>query len=105
MSVKVFSLELCYQYGIESTIVENESAQPVFCHSLIFRYIYKRLQFLGNKLVSQAVTLVYLAMWHGLATGYYMNFFLEFIMVNTENQVKVVTCTIKEMYLRVIILL
>lgn len=26
-------------------------------------------------------------MWYGLAFGYYMNFFLEFIMVNIENQV------------------
>lgn len=53
----------------------------------IYSYIYRRLQFLGSKSLSQAVTLSYLAMWHGLASGYYMNFFLEFIMVNTENQV------------------
>ncbi|CAG2200843.1 LPCAT3 [Mytilus edulis] len=50
------------------------------------KYLFKRLRFMGSKLLSQSVTLFYLALWHGLKTGYYMNFFLEFFMVNTENQ-------------------
>ena len=47
----------------------------------------KRLKFLGNKHISQAVTLLYLAVWHGIHSGYYMNFFLEFIMLISEEQV------------------
>lgn len=51
------------------------------------KYVFKRLKFLGNKLLSQGVTLFYLALWHGTRSGYYMNFALEFIMINCENQV------------------
>ncbi|XP_033764011.1 lysophospholipid acyltransferase 5-like [Pecten maximus] len=55
------------------------------------KYVFKRLRFLGNKFLSQAVTLFYLAMWHGTRSGYYMNFALEFIMMNCENQVMALT--------------
>ncbi|KAK7094232.1 lysophospholipid acyltransferase 5-like [Littorina saxatilis] len=51
------------------------------------QYIFKRLRFLGNKLVSQAVTLFYLAIWHGQDTGYFINFFLEFIYTMCERQI------------------
>ena len=47
----------------------------------------KRLKFLGSKELSQAATLLYLSIWHGIHSGYYMNFFLEFIMLNGETQV------------------
>ncbi|XP_048734401.2 lysophospholipid acyltransferase 5-like [Ostrea edulis] len=78
-------------YQLETACTFRRSIEA-FNHNTnnwMFRYIYKRLQFLGNRLISQAVTLIYLAVWHGLASGYYMNFFLEFIMVNTENQIMV----------------
>ncbi len=55
--------------------------------SAFFRYMYKRLRFLGNKQLSQVVTLVFLAVWHGFYSGYYVNFFLEFITVFAEKQV------------------
>ncbi|ESO91354.1 hypothetical protein LOTGIDRAFT_105367 [Lottia gigantea] len=50
------------------------------------KYIFKRLRFLGNKLISQGVTLAYLAFWHGLHSGYYNCFLLEFLMTNMESQ-------------------
>ncbi|XP_043603556.1 lysophospholipid acyltransferase 5 isoform X3 [Bombus pyrosoma] len=47
-------------------------------------YIYKRLKFLGSKIYSQFFTLVFLAVWHGLHSGYYICFFLEFIIMYAE---------------------
>ncbi|XP_061163475.1 lysophospholipid acyltransferase 5-like [Saccostrea echinata] len=91
-NVKLYQLETCSTF---------KGAIEAFNHNTnnwMFRYIYKRLQFLGNRLISQAVTLVYLALWHGLASGYYMNFFLEFIMVNTENQIMVLEYKISTLH-------
>lgn len=82
-NVKLYQQETC------STFREAIEAFNYNTNKWMFSYIYRRLQFLGSKSLSQAVTLSYLAMWHGLASGYYMNFFLEFIMVNTENQIMV----------------
>ncbi|XP_017759421.1 PREDICTED: lysophospholipid acyltransferase 5 isoform X2 [Eufriesea mexicana] len=47
-------------------------------------YIYKRLKFLGSKVYSQFLTLLFLAIWHGFHSGYYMCFFLEFIIMYAE---------------------
>ncbi|XP_050493529.1 lysophospholipid acyltransferase 5 isoform X1 [Bombus huntii] len=47
-------------------------------------YIYKRLKFLGSKIYSQFFTLAFLAVWHGLHSGYYVCFFLEFIIMYAE---------------------
>ncbi|XP_043250629.1 lysophospholipid acyltransferase 5 isoform X1 [Colletes gigas] len=47
-------------------------------------YIYKRMKFLGHKLYSQFATLLFLAVWHGLHSGYYICFFLEFIIMYAE---------------------
>ncbi|CAG7819298.1 unnamed protein product, partial [Allacma fusca] len=46
--------------------------------------VYKRLKFLNNRHISQFAALLFLAVWHGLHTGYYMCFFLEFIVMNVE---------------------
>lgn len=51
-------------------------------------YIYKRLRFLGNKLLSQAVTLAFLAIWHGLHVAYYFVFLLEFFVMKLEHDVE-----------------
>ncbi|KAG8130204.1 putative Lysophospholipid acyltransferase 5-like protein [Naja naja] len=50
------------------------------------RYIYKRLKFLGNKLLSQALSLLFLAVWHGLHCGYLVCFQMEFLIVAVERQ-------------------
>lgn len=49
-------------------------------------YIYKRLKFLGNRMISQAASLLFLAVWHGFHSGYYICFSLEFIFVTFERQ-------------------
>ncbi|KAL7988450.1 hypothetical protein Chor_007369 [Crotalus horridus] len=52
----------------------------------IARYMYKRLKFLGNKLLSQALSLLFLAVWHGLHCGYLVCFQMEFLIVTVERQ-------------------
>uniref|UniRef100_A0A670JZ59 Lysophospholipid acyltransferase 5 n=1 Tax=Podarcis muralis TaxID=64176 RepID=A0A670JZ59_PODMU len=52
----------------------------------VARYIYKRLKFLGNKLLSQALSLLFLALWHGLHCGYLVCFQMEFLIVIVERQ-------------------
>ncbi|XP_078696141.1 lysophospholipid acyltransferase 5-like [Branchiostoma floridae x Branchiostoma belcheri] len=49
-------------------------------------YVYKRLKFLNNRMMSQLSTLVFLALWHGFHSGYYACFFLELVYVNAEKQ-------------------
>lgn len=51
------------------------------------QYVFKRLKFLGNKLLSQFLTLFFLAVWHGLHSGYYVCFFNEFIVMKMERDV------------------
>lgn len=58
-----------------------------------FRHIFKRLKFLGNKMASQMATMVFLAVWHGLHSGYVLCFSMEFIIVNVEKQVTVPSVT------------
>lgn len=52
----------------------------------MLEYLYKRLRCLGNKSISQALTLTFLAIWHGFYSGYYVNFFLEFVTIYAEKQ-------------------
>lgn len=54
-----------------------------------YRYVYKRLKFLGNRYISQAAALVFLAVWHGLHSGYYMCFLLEFVIMKLEKDVSI----------------
>lgn len=50
-------------------------------------YIFKRLKFLGNKELSQGLSLLFLALWHGLHSGYLICFQMEFLIVIVEKQV------------------
>ncbi|ERE66559.1 lysophospholipid acyltransferase 5-like protein [Cricetulus griseus] len=53
----------------------------------VARYIFKRLKFLGNKELSQGLSLLFLALWHGLHSGYLICFQMEFLIVIVEKQV------------------
>ncbi|CAH8526680.1 unnamed protein product [Heterobilharzia americana] len=53
----------------------------------VLEYVYKRLRFLGNKNLSQLVTLLFLAIWHGTHSGYYINFGVELLVVIVEKDV------------------
>lgn len=52
----------------------------------VMSYVYKRLRFLNNRLMSQAGALVFLAVWHGYHSGYYVTFIHEFLVINFEKQ-------------------
>ncbi|XP_029592440.1 lysophospholipid acyltransferase 5-like isoform X2 [Salvelinus namaycush] len=52
----------------------------------VARHVFKRLKFLGNKLLSQVTALAFLAIWHGTHSGYLLCFSMEFIIVNVERQ-------------------
>ncbi|XP_053624462.1 lysophospholipid acyltransferase 5-like [Plodia interpunctella] len=51
-------------------------------------YIYKRLKFLGDRNLSQLLTLLFLAIWHGIRSGYYVTFFNEFIIIYMEKELE-----------------
>ncbi|XP_005180676.1 lysophospholipid acyltransferase 5 [Musca domestica] len=51
-------------------------------------YVYKRLKFLNNREISYGAALGFLAVWHGFHSGYYMSFFIEYMIVTTEKQVE-----------------
>ena len=49
-------------------------------------YIYKRCKFLNNQMMSQGITLAFLAIWHGFHSGYYLTFFNELLVMTFEKQ-------------------
>lgn len=106
---------LCITFGLAYNGVENEVTQWNGCCNVklgIFegatkfghyidsfnvntnawaaQYIYKRLIFLNNRYISQSLTLVFLAAWHGLHSGYYMTFLMEFVIVFMEKDIEVI---------------
>ncbi|KAK0175353.1 hypothetical protein PV327_009107 [Microctonus hyperodae] len=50
-------------------------------------YVYKRLKFLGSRHASQFFTLLFLAVWHGFHSGYYVTFMMEFIIMYFEKDI------------------
>ncbi len=52
-------------------------------------YVYKRLKFMNNRIISQVSTLFFLALWHGFHTGYFFTFMNEFITMNFEKELMV----------------
>ena len=55
--------------------------------TLFSSYFFKRLKFLGKKELSQGLSLLFLALWHGLHSGYLVCFQMEFLIVIVERQV------------------
>ncbi|XP_020602607.1 lysophospholipid acyltransferase 5-like [Orbicella faveolata] len=60
----------------------------------VFRYIFKRLRFLGNKNLSHFLALMFLALWHGLFVGYFVCFLGEFVIMVIEKQVTTMCYTV-----------
>lgn len=52
----------------------------------VARYVFKRLKFLGNKMASWALSMLFVALWHGVWPGYYINFSLEMVAVMAERK-------------------
>ncbi|KAJ8950775.1 hypothetical protein NQ318_011268 [Aromia moschata] len=81
--------------NIKLTIFENTTEFNHYIKSFnlntnqwVAQYVYKRLKFLGNRYVSQFAALLFLAVWHGYHTGYYVCFFFEFIVMYMERDIK-----------------
>ncbi|XP_027202337.2 lysophospholipid acyltransferase 5-like [Dermatophagoides pteronyssinus] len=53
-------------------------------NTFAFKYVYKRLKFLGNVYLSQILTLLFLSIWHGFESGYHWAFSIEFLLVYFE---------------------
>lgn len=56
----------------------------------VAEYVFKRLKFLNNRHISHGATLLFLAVWHGFHSGYYMCFFMEFIVMNFEKEIETI---------------
>ncbi|GJQ83403.1 nes [Trypoxylus dichotomus] len=71
---------------LENTTQFNHYIQSfnVNTNHWVAHYIYKRLKFLNNRLLSQAGALLFLAIWHGFHTGYYVCFLFEFLVIYLE---------------------
>ncbi|XP_055316945.1 lysophospholipid acyltransferase 5 isoform X3 [Sitodiplosis mosellana] len=54
----------------------------------IAEYVYKRLRFLNNRNYSQLGALVFLALWHGFHSGYYITFAMEFAVIICEREME-----------------
>lgn len=51
-------------------------------------YVYKRLKFLNNRVLSHLGALLFLAIWHGFHSGYYITFFMEFMVIRMEKEIE-----------------
>ncbi|ENN75052.1 hypothetical protein HUJ04_001252 [Dendroctonus ponderosae] len=54
----------------------------------VAQHVYKRLKFLGNKHYSQGGVLLFLAVWHGVHSGYYVTFWHEFMVMLMERDLQ-----------------
>jgi len=41
----------------------------VTTNMFVMKYVFKRLAFLGNKMISLVLSMMFLAVWHGFAIG------------------------------------
>ncbi|NP_001087473.1 lysophosphatidylcholine acyltransferase 3 S homeolog [Xenopus laevis] len=75
-----------WQFETTPLFTGTISSFNINTNAWVARYIFKRLRFLGNKAISQAAALFFLAIWHGLHSGYFICFSLEFLIVIVERQ-------------------
>jgi lysophospholipid acyltransferase 5 len=71
-------------YETCSSVTECIQAWNIKTNDWAKIYIYKRCRFLNNRSLSNGITVVFLAVWHGFHSGYYLGFFFQFIMISLE---------------------
>ncbi|XP_063700301.1 lysophospholipid acyltransferase 5 [Culicoides brevitarsis] len=81
-NIKIWLFETATHFG---EYIQAFNSQTNFW---VAHYVYKRLKFLGNKHASHILTLLFLAVWHGFHSGYYMTFFMEFAFVVFEKELE-----------------
>jgi len=55
------------------------------------RYVFKRLRYFDSKDFSAFSALMFLAIWHGFAAGYFISFFMEFVYMQAEVKYQILT--------------
>ena len=79
-NVRLRLFESCTTFG------QLIQAFNINTNSWCMTYIYKRCRFLNNQMMSQGITLAFLAIWHGFHSGYYLTFFHELLVMQFEKQ-------------------
>ncbi|XP_071500100.1 lysophospholipid acyltransferase 5-like [Diadema antillarum] len=72
------------KYETSLTFRELISSYNVKTNHWARRHVYQRLRFLGVRPLSQMLTLLFLAFWHGPYTGYFHAFIFEFFELFSE---------------------
>lgn len=83
-NINVFDYEVSYKFD------HLIKAFNINTNKWAAQYVYKRLKFLGNRDVSALSALLFLAVWHGLHSGYYACFSLEFLVNVFEKKMEAV---------------
>lgn len=73
-----------WRYETATTFEDLIKSFNINTNLWVAQYVFKRLRFLGNKQLSQLAALLFLALWHGLHSGYYICFLNEFIVMKFE---------------------
>ncbi|XP_058054796.1 lysophospholipid acyltransferase 5 [Anopheles bellator] len=81
-NIKVGVFENTSKYG---HYVESFNVQT---NTWVANYVYKRLRFLNNRMLSHLGALLFLAVWHGFHSGYYITFLMEFTVIRMEKEVE-----------------
>ena len=67
------------QFETATSIAGYVGAFNVNTNHWVREYVFKRLRFLNNRHLSSIGALAFLAIWHGVAAGYFICFGLEFV--------------------------
>lgn len=75
-------------YGLETAVTFRQlvANYNINTSKWAARCIYKRCRFLGNRHMSQLITLMFLAFWHGIFIGYYHCFLCQLFTLVFEEQ-------------------
>lgn len=73
-----------WRYEAATTFEDLIKSFNINTNLWVAQYVFKRLRFLGSKQLSQLAALLFLALWHGLHSGYYLCFLNEFIVMKFE---------------------
>ena len=81
VNVKPWKYENCGKF---MDLVENVNITTnLWCKN----YVYKRCMKAGFKTLSHVFTMLFLAVWHGLCSGYFLCFFFELFPISFEKQI------------------
>ncbi|VBB27709.1 unnamed protein product [Acanthocheilonema viteae] len=73
-----------WEFGLDfQSVIESFN---VGTNTFAKNHLYRRLRWLGNRIYSHLITLIYLAIWHGYHLGYFILFFFEFACILAQKQ-------------------